>query len=121
MVWEPVVKELFVILAWLFTKVPVPIMVPPSKNVTVPVALVGAVAVKVTGWLTVEGFSDEVSVISGAVFTTVTETAGEVAGLLVVSPGVVAVIWSVPSGRFVTVMVATPFTIGAVPIGVVPL
>jgi hypothetical protein len=44
-----------------------------------------------------------------------------VAGLLLASPGVLAVIWSVPSGKFETVMVATPPTIGAVPIGVEPL
>lgn len=37
------------------------------------------------------------------------------------SPGVLAVIGSVPSGRLVIVMVATPPTIGAVPIGVEPL
>ena len=68
-----------------------------------------------------DGLSDDVTVTVGAVLTTVTETGGEVAGLLLASPGVLAVIGSVPSGRFDTVMVATPPTIGAVPIGVVPL
>ena len=61
------------------------------------------------------------TVTVGAVLTTVTETGGEMAGLLLASPGVLAVIWSVPSGRLDTVMVATPPTIGAVPIGVEPL
>lgn len=63
---------------------------------------------------------DDITVTVGAVLTTVTETGGEMAGLLLASPGVLAVIWSVPSGRLDTVMVATPPTIGAVPIGVEP-
>jgi hypothetical protein len=67
-----------------------------------------------------EGLRDDVTVTVGAAFTTVTDTGGEVAGLLLVSPGVLAVIGSVPSGKLLTVMVATPPTIGAVPIGVEP-
>ena len=67
----------------------------------------------------IEGLSDDVTATVGAAFTTVTTTGGEVAGLLLESPGVLAVIVSVPSGR-VTVIVATPPTIGAVPIGVEP-
>jgi hypothetical protein len=86
----------------------------------VPVAPAGAVAVKTTAWLTIEGFSDDVTVTVGTAFTTVTTTTGEVAGLLLESAGVLAVIGSVPSGRLVTVMVATPPMIGAVPIGVEP-
>lgn len=70
--------------------------------------------------MTVEGLRDDMTVTVGAVLTTVTETGGEMAGLLFASPGVLAVIWSVPSGRLDTVMVATPPTIGAVPIGVEP-
>ena len=85
-----------------------------------PVAPAGAVAVKVTDWLTIEGLSDDVTATVGAPLTTVTTTEGEVAGLLLASPGVLAVIGSVPSGRLVTVMVATPPMIGAVPIGVEP-
>jgi hypothetical protein len=100
--------------------VPVPRTVAPSRNVTVPVAPAGAVAVNVTDSPTVDGLADEASVISGAVLTTVTATAGEVAGLLLVSPGVDAVISSVPSGRVVVVIVACPPTIGAVPISVDP-
>jgi hypothetical protein len=71
--------------------------------------------------LTVEGLTDDVTATVGAILTTVTETGGETAGLLLASPGVLAVIWSVPSGRVLTVMVATPPMIGAVPIGVDPL
>jgi hypothetical protein len=68
-----------------------------------------------------DGFRDDVTLTVGAVFTTVTETAGDVAGLLLASPGVLAVIWLVPSGSVVTVIVATPPTIVPVPIGVDPL
>ena len=71
---------------------PVPRTVAPSRKVIVPVAPVGAVAVKVTDWLTIEGLSDDVTATVGAVFTTVMETGGEVAGLLLASPGVLAVI-----------------------------
>src|SRR5260370_3677013 len=51
---------------------------------------------------------------------TVTIVADEVAGLLFASPDVVAVMGSVPTGNEGTVIVATPFTMGAVPMGVVP-
>lgn len=116
----PTINELVVIAAWPLLNVPVPRLVPPSKNVIVPVAPAGAIAVKVTGWLTTEGLRDDVTVSVAAVLPTVTVTGGEVAGLLFASPGVLAVIWSIPSGRFDTVMVATPPMIGAVPIGVEP-
>jgi hypothetical protein len=43
------VKLLVVRAAWPLFKVPVPRLVAPSKNVIVPVAPLGAVAVKVTG------------------------------------------------------------------------
>lgn len=102
-------------------KVPAPRVVAPSRNVIVPVAPVGAIAVKVTDWLTIDGLREDVTVTVGAVFPTVTETGGEVAGLLFESPGVLAVIWFVPSGRVETVIVATPPTTGAVPMGVDPL
>ena len=119
--WEPTTNVLVVRLVTPPFKVPVPRTVAPSRNVMVPVAPVGAVAVKVTDWFTIDGLSDDVTVTVGAVLTTVTMTEGEVAGLLFASPGVLAVIGSVPSGRLVTVMVATPPTMGAVPIGVEPL
>jgi len=57
---------------------------------------------------------------TGVTGVTVTIVAPEVAGLLFVSPEVVAVMGSVPIGRDGTVIVATPPTIGAVPMGVVP-
>jgi hypothetical protein len=63
---------------------------------------------------------DEVSVIVGVAFVTITTVAGDVAGLSFASPGVLAVIGSVPAGSVVTVVIAMPFTIGAVPIGVEP-
>jgi len=118
--WVPTINVLVVRVAWPLFKVPVPRMVAPSRKVIVPVAPAGAVAVKVTDWLMTEGFSEDVTTTVGAAFTTVTMTGGEVAGLLLESPGVLAVIGSVPSGRLVTVMVATPPMIGAVPIGVEP-
>ena len=71
--------------------------------------------------MTIEGLSDDVTTTVGAALTTVIITAGDVAGLLLASPGVLAVIGFVPSGRLVTVMVATPPMIGAVPIGIEPL
>jgi hypothetical protein len=70
--------------------------------------------------LTIEGSRDDVTVTVVAVLATVTIVAAEVAGLLFASPEVVAVMGSVPIGREGTVIVATPFTIGAVPIAVVP-
>jgi hypothetical protein len=118
--WDPTINVLVVRVTRPLFNVPVPRTVVPSKNVIVPVAPVGAVAVKVTDWLTIEGLSDDVTATVGAPLTTVTTTGGEMAGLLLASPGVLAVIGSVPSGK-VTVMVATPPMIGAVPIGVEPL
>jgi hypothetical protein len=80
-VWEPTINVLVVRVAWPPFKVPVPSIVAPSKKVIVPVAPAGAVAVKVTAWLMIEGLRDEVTVTVGAAFTTVTVTEGEVAGL----------------------------------------
>ena len=57
----------------------------------------------------------------GVIFITVTKVAGEVAALLLASAGVVAVMESVPSVTRVIVILATPFTIGAVPMTVEPL
>ena len=116
---DPTIKVLVVRVVRPPLKVPVPRTVTPSRNVIVPVAPAGAVAVKVTDWLTIEGLRDDVTTTVGAALPTVTTTGGEMAGLLLASPGVLAVIGSVPSGK-VTVMVATPPMIGAVPIGVEP-
>jgi hypothetical protein len=120
-VWDPTINVPVVRAAWPLFKVPVPIAVPPSRNVIVPVAPAGAVAVKVTGWLMIDGLRDDVTVTVGTGLETVTIVAPEVAGLLFASPDVVAVMGSVPIGKEGTLIVATPPTIGAVPIGVVPL
>jgi hypothetical protein len=67
-------------------KPPVPRTVAPSRNVIVPVAPVGAVAVKVTAWLTIEGLRDDVTATVGAILLTIWVRGTEVAGLLFVSP-----------------------------------
>ena len=99
----------------------VPRTVDPSLNVIVPVAAVGTDAVNVTDWAADEGFAEDVNVTIGGAGVTVTVVAGDVAGLLFASPGVLAVIGSLPTGRLFTVIVATPPTTGAVPMTVVPL
>jgi hypothetical protein len=65
--------------------------------------------------------SEEVTVTVGTGLDTVTVVGAEVAGLLLESPDVVAVIGSVPIGNEGTVIVAVPPVIGAVPIGLLPL
>jgi hypothetical protein len=103
------------------TIVAVPRTVPLSKNVTGPGTPDGTGSVIVTGLLGVGFVLETVGAGStGVVFVTVTVVAGEVAGLLLESPGVLAVIGSLPTGRLLTVIVATPPTTGAVPIGVDP-
>src|SRR5258706_3051764 len=115
-VCDPTIKVLVVRVVRPPLKVPVPRTVAPSRNVIVPVAPVGAVAVKVTDWLTIEGLRDDVTATVGAALTTVTIVGGEVAGLLLASPGVLAVIGSVPSGRVGAGIVATSPMIGPVSI-----
>jgi hypothetical protein len=117
----PIGSEGTVIVATPLTIVPVPSTVPPLENVTVPVTPVGTVSVIVTGVLG-GGVVDDTAGggNTGVSFVTVTVVAGEVAGLLFASPGVLAVIGSLPIGSVVTVIVATPPTIGAVPITVPP-
>jgi hypothetical protein len=89
-------------------------------KVTVPVTAEDRVAVKTTAWFAEDGLIDEISVTVGVDFVTVTVVAGEVAGLLFASPGVLAVMGLLPTGRLGTVMVATPPMMGAVPIGTPP-
>jgi hypothetical protein len=104
------------------TTVDVPSTVPLSVKVTGPETPDGTCSVIVSGLFGV-GFAFE-TVGAGKVgesFVTVTVVAGEVAGLLLLSPGVLAVIGSLPTGRFVTVIVATPPDTVAVPMGVDPL
>jgi hypothetical protein len=50
--------------------VPVPSVVAPLVKVTVPVALLGSVAVRVTDWPIVDGLSDDESVAVGVAFPT---------------------------------------------------
>jgi hypothetical protein len=84
-VLPPTGSVLVVTVATPFVTVPVPITVDPSENVTVPVAVVGSVAVKVTGCVAVEGFDDEVSTTVGESLLTVC-VACPVAGRLFESP-----------------------------------
>src|SRR5947209_8614615 len=95
----------------------VPRTVAPSVKVIVPVTPVGTDAVKVTAWLAADGLTDDVSVTVGVDLLTVTVVAGEVAGVLLVSPGVEAVMGLLPTGSVVMVIVAVPPITGAVPMG----
>ena len=68
-----------------FAMVPVPSVVAPLVNDTLPVALLGRVAVKVTDWLNNDGFAEEARVIVGvALLTAWTSEATEL--LLLLSP-----------------------------------
>jgi hypothetical protein len=86
---------------------PVPRVVEPSRNVTVPVVFAGRVAVKVTDWPKVEGLTDDVRPTAGDALVTVC-VVEPVAGLLFVSPPYVAVMGSLPTGRTVVVIVTVP-------------
>jgi len=70
-------------------RLPVPITVCPALNVTVPVAVDGAIlAVKVTDWPTNEGFKDELTVVVVAVLAvTVCVTADDALRFELASPG----------------------------------
>jgi hypothetical protein len=118
----PTGKEGTVKVAWPLTMVEVPRRVVPSKNDIGPETPVGMGSVIVTGVLAAGLFDDTIGATrTGVTGVTVTIVADEVAGLLFASPDVVAVMGSGPTGKVETVIVATPFTMGAVPIGVVPL
>src|SRR5207247_2384473 len=118
----PIGKEGTVKVACPLTMVAVPRRVPPSKNETGPDTPDGMGSVIVTGVFAGVLFEDTIGATrTGVAGVTVTIVAVEVAGLLFASPDVVAVMGSVPIGKEGTVIVATPFTIGAEPIGVVPL
>jgi hypothetical protein len=62
-----------------------PNTVAPLMNVTVPVAAAGSVAVKVTDWPGVDGFTEETRATTGVVFAT-TWVSVAVAVLLLPSP-----------------------------------
>src|SRR5579871_888525 len=78
MVWLPTASAEVVKLAWPPLSVPVPIELPPSKNVTVPVcvpapgATAETVAVNVTNCPNTEEFCDELTNVVVLAFTTVT-------------------------------------------------
>lgn len=81
----PAESEEVVIAATPFVSVDVPSVVAPLVNVTVPVAAAGSVAVKVTDWPGVDGFTEETRVTAGVVFAT-TWVSVPVAVLLSPSP-----------------------------------
>src|ERR1019366_1132665 len=70
MVWLPPARTEVVRLATPPLKVPVPIGLPPSRNVTDPVGVpvpggtAVTVAVNVTDWPTTEGFTDDVTAVA---------------------------------------------------------
>jgi hypothetical protein len=67
----PAESEVVVAVAIPPVRLEVPNTVLPVVNVTVPVALDGRVAVKVTAWPTLDGFREEVKVTVGVALLTV--------------------------------------------------
>jgi len=117
----PIGRKGTVKVAWPLMIGAVPRGVMPLKKVTGPLTPVGMGSVIVTGVLGGGLFEDTIGATrTGVACVTVTIVGAEVAGLLFASPEVVAVMGSAPTGRLETVIVATPPTIGAVPIRVVP-
>jgi len=103
----PAVSVAVVNVATSLSITPVPKVVGPSKKIIVPVAIVVRVAVKVTDWPKVEGLSDDVRATAGDAFVTFC-VVEPVAGLLFESPGYVAVMGSLPTGKTVVVIVTVP-------------
>ena len=85
MVWTPALSVEVVKVAVPPLIVPVPRLVEPSRKVTVPVTPVVIEAVKVTDWLTVDGFLEDVRRMVGVSLLTVCVVV-PVAGPLLVSP-----------------------------------
>lgn len=81
----PAGSEDVVVVATPPVSVDVPKTVAPFVKVTVPVTAVGSVAVKVTDWPGVEGFTDEIKVTVGVALLTIC-VVDPVAGLLFESP-----------------------------------
>jgi hypothetical protein len=100
--------------------VDVPNVVAPLVNVTVPATPVGSVAVNVTDWPGVEGFTEETRVTTGLVLAT-TWVSVAAAELLLASPLYVAVTGSIPAGSEDVVVAATPPVSVDVPKVVAPL
>jgi len=92
--------------------VPVPSVVDPSLNVTVPLddpPKAGVMAaVKVTACPCVEGFSEEASFVVVLAFLTVSVSAGEVLVRRLVLPEYTAVMEWLPTVNVLTLRVATP-------------
>ena len=116
----PPVSKLVVRLATPLLIVPVPNDVAPSSKVTVPVAPVVTVAVKVTLAPKVEGFAEDARVIVEVALFTTWDTAVDTAVLKLESPPYCAVIECVPTASELVVRVATPLLIVPVPRDVVP-
>jgi hypothetical protein len=99
-----------------------PRLVPPSLNVTLPVALAGVtVAVRLTVWPTAAGFGEEVRTVvvpADDVITSVTAT--DVLAPFVESPPYTAVSEWLPAVRLEVVYVAVPPAIFAVPSTALP-
>src|ERR1700693_874840 len=104
--------------------VPVPSTVVPSLNVTdpvgVPVVNDFTVAVKVTGFPCLEGFSEEVTVLDVAAFVTVSVSTAEVLPVKFASPPYTAVIECDPTASVDVVNAALPLLSVPVPSTVVP-
>jgi hypothetical protein len=71
MLWTPALSVDVVKVAVPLFIVPMPRVPEPSRKVTVPVAPAETVAVKVTAWLKVDGFSEDVSTTVGVGLLTV--------------------------------------------------
>ena len=85
MVWTPALSVEVVKVAVPLLIVPVPRIVEPSEKVTVPITPVVIEAVKVTDWLTADGFSDDIKLMAGVSLLTVCVVV-PVPGPLFVSP-----------------------------------
>ena len=119
---EPMGRLGTVMVATPFTTGEVPSTVLPFEKVMGPVTPGGTFSVIVTGVLGAGlALETDGGGSTGVVFVTVMVVAGEVAGLLFASPGVLAVMGLEPMGRLEIVIVAVPPTTGAVPMGVPPL
>ena len=85
MMWTPAFSVEVVSVAVPLTIAPAPRVDGPSRKVTVPVTPAWTVAVKVTGWLNVDGFSEDVSETVVVALLTICVVV-PVAGPLFVSP-----------------------------------
>src|SRR5438552_13201934 len=115
MLWAPILRIEVVKVAWpLPSSVPVPMLLAPSRNVTVPVgapepgATAETVAVKVTAWPKAEGLLSEVTVVEVLAWLTVCVGNDPVLGLKLASPAYCAVMLCAPTLRVEVAKVACP-------------